>query len=277
MKLFRSTPIFINGILIVGMLSACQNETDIPVTPEASTETTDQNARTNLAAGTLLTDGDISFSYDSQNQKLKKESHTGYYYDISYTPQLITATKIKYGSPSTDCKYTLDANGRCIQTTTSANTFIYQYNADGQLASYYNKNYPEQQVIFTYTTDTDGWKKSLTKVTFHDVYGVKTIEIRYSYGAAANFIPDKHPLAPDVLPAEVSKYLPIFGCFNTNLPKIREEDVFLPGGQIASSTKHLYTYTLGISGKATNITVKKTNGTLVSSTDRKYLTPSFSM
>lgn len=277
MKLFRSTSIFINGILIVGMLSACQNETDMPVTPEASTETTDQNARTNLAAGTLLNDGNISFSYDSQNQKLKKESHTGYYYDISYTPQLITANKIKYGSPSTDCKYTLDANGRCIQTTTSANTFIYQYNADGQLASYYNKNYPEQQILFTYTTDTNGWKKSLTKVTFYDVYGIKKTEIKYTYGAAASFIPDNHPLAPDVLPADVSRYLPIFGCFNTNLPQTRVEDVFLPNGQKASSTVYMYSYTLGISGKATNITVKKTNGTLISSTDRKYLTPSFVM
>lgn len=278
MKLFRSTSILVHSALVVGLLSACQNEADMPVTPEASTETADHNARTNLAAGTLLKDGDISFTYDSQNQtRLKKEAHTGYYYDITYTPQLITATKIKYGSPSTDCKYTLDANGRCIQTTTSTNTFIYQYNANGQLASFYNKNYPQQHIDFTYTTDTNGWKKSLSKVTYYDVYGIKTKEILYGYGASANFIPDTHPLAPDVLPADVSKYLPIFGCFNTNLPKTRVEDIFLPNGQKESSTTYMYSYTLGISGKATNITVKKANGTLVSSTDRKYLTPTFNM
>lgn len=278
MKLFRSTSIFMNGVLFLGMMSACQKENDIPVAPESSAEITDQNARTNLAFGTLIKDGNISLTYDSQNQnRIKKETHTDCYYDFTYTPQLITAIKLKYGYPSTDCKYTLDANGRCVQTTTKSHTYIYNYNADGQLSSFYNKYYPKQEIMFTYATDVNGWKKSVSMITFHDVYGIKTKELKYSYGTAASCILDKHPLIPDVLPLEVSRYLPVFGCFNTNLPKTVREEIYLPNGQKASSTLYEYIYAMDNSGNAENITLKKTNGTVVSSTDREYFKPSFSM
>ena len=166
-------------------------------------------------------------------------------------------------------------SGVCVQSVTNWETYIYQYNASGQLTGFYNKYKPNQRRELSYAVDADGWKKSLSMVTFYDESGIKTKELKFSYGAAAGFLPDKYPLTPDILPAEVSKYLPIFGTFNTNLVKILIEDKYLSNGQKASSTKYIYTYTLDYAGKAKNITVKKLNGTLVSSTDRKYFMPTY--
>jgi hypothetical protein len=277
MKLFRSTPIFIKGILIAGLLSACQNENDTAVAPQTSTTTSDQNARTAVAAGSLIKDGNIDLAYNSQTPTLLwKEIHASCYYEFIYQPQLITAKGYKYGNPSTECKYILDTFGRCVQSATNWETYIYEYNANGQLTSFYNKYKPNERRVLSYAVDANGWKKSLSMVTFYDESGTKTKELKFSYGAAAGLLPDKHPLTPDVLPAEVSKYLPIFGSFNTNLVKTLIEDKYLPNGQKASSSTYLYSYTLDYTGKAKNITVKKVNGTFVSSTDRKYFVPTYS-
>jgi hypothetical protein len=154
-------------------------------------------------------------------------------------------------------------------------TYIYEYNVSGQLTKCYNKDKPNERREFTYITDADGWKKSLSIVKFYDEWGAKTKQLIFSYGAATGLLPDKCPLNPDILPAGVSKYLPIFGNFNTNLVKVLIEEKYLPNGQKASSCTHIYSYTLDYAGKAKNITVKKVNGTLVSSTDRKYFTPTY--
>lgn len=260
------------GILIAGMLSACQNENDTVLAPQVPTTVLDQNARTNLAAGLLIKDGEVSLSYNGSSV-LSKETYSTAYSEFIYAPQLITATRYTYGNPSTQYKYTLDMSGRCVQSVTTNKTYIYEYNVNGQLARFYNKYQPNERREFTYTVDATGWKKSLNMVTFYDEFGAKTKEVKFSYGATA--IPDKSPVNPDVLPEGVTKYLPIFGNFNTNLVQTLIEDKYLPNGQKASSTTCLYSYTLDYAGKAKNITVKKVNGTLVSSIDRKYTAPTY--
>lgn len=272
MKLFRSTPILIQGILIAGMLGACQQENDMAVAPQAPETVNDQNARTAVAVGTLIKDGTTELSYNAQNL-IKKEFYQTFYYDITYAPQLITATRLQYGMPSTENKYILDANGRCVESVTDK-TFKYVYNAAGQLTLCYNKNQPNERTEFAYSTDVDGWKKSLYKATVYDAQGAKTKEVKFFYGAT-NVIPDKSPLNPDVLPAGISKYLPVFGIFNTNLVKTVIQNTFQPNGQLATTCTHLYSYTLNSAGKPTNVTVKKVNGTLVSSTNRSYFVPSY--
>lgn len=276
MKLLRSTPIVVKAILLAGLLSACQNEQDNALVPKGTTsdqEISDQNARTAVAVGSLVKDGTTALAYNNQNL-LRKETYPGFYYELTYAPQLITATRFQYGMPSTENKYTLDANGRCVQSVTDK-TFIYEYNASGQLSICYNKNQPNERREFSYTVDAGGWKKSLGKVTFYDAQGAKTKEVKFSYGATG-LVPDKCPLNPDVLPAGISRYLPVFGTFNTNLVKSVIQDTFQPNGQLATSTTHLYSYTLNPAGKATNVTVKKVNGSLVSSTDRSYFVPTYS-
>lgn len=273
MKLLRNVGTTTRAILLAGLLGACQTENENTLTPQAPATESDRNARTSTATGALTKDGNIDLTYNSQNQTLlSKEFSPNFYYDFTYAPQLITATRLQYGTPSTEYKYTLDGSGRCIQSVTDK-TYIYEYNASGQLTKFYNKYQPNERREFTYTTDADGWKKSLSIVKFYDEQGAKTKQLAFSYGATG--ILDKHPLNPDVLPAGVSKYLPIFGNFNTYLVKTLIEDKYLPNGQKASSSTYLYSYTLDYVGKAKKITVKKIDGTFVSSTDRKYFTPTY--
>ncbi|WP_353722020.1 hypothetical protein [Dyadobacter sp. 676] len=274
MKLFRGTPIFIKGILIAGMLSACQNENDTAIAPQAPTSTSDQNARIALAAGTLIKDGNVDLSYNSQSILPWKETYPNGYNVFVYAPQLITVKGYKYGVPATETKYTLDASGRCVQTVTNWATYIYEYNASGQLSACYNKFKPKERRQFTYAPDAIGWKKSLSIVSFYDEFGVRTKELLFGYGGASG-IPDNHPLNPDVLPSGISKYLPIFGSFNSYLVTCVLEDKYASNGQKTSSNKYFYSYTLDYAGKANNITIKRPDGTLVSSTDRKYFTPKF--
>lgn len=273
MKLLRSTPTFIKGILIAGMLGSCQNEDDTALVPQVPTNVSDQNARTAAAAGLLIKDGEISLSYQGSGL-LTKEIYATAYDEFIYAPQLITAKGYKYGNPSTEYKYTLDASGRCVQLVTNWETYIFEYNTSGQLTKWYNKNKPNERRTLTYTTDATGWKKSLSTVTFYDESGTKTRELKFSYGTTGVLL-DKAPVSPDVLPTGVSRHLPIFGIFNTNLVKTLIEDKYLLNGQKLSSTIYQHSYTLDYAGKATNITAKKVNGTLVSSTDRKYSVPSY--
>lgn len=272
MKLLRSTPIFMKGILIAGMLSSCQNETDTALAPHAPTTVSDRNAKTTQAAGLLIKDGEVGLSYQGSGV-LWKEIYTNAYSEFIYAPQLITAKGYKYGNLSTESKYTLDAFGRCVQSVTNK-TYIYEYDACGQLTKWYNKFQPNERRVFAYTADATGYKKSLSMVTFYDESGTKTKEIKFSYGGA-NVLPDKYPVTPDVLPEAVNRYLPIFGSFNTNLVKNMIEDKYLLNGQKLSSTTYLYSYIFDYAGKAKNITVKKVNGTLVSSTDRQYSVPTY--
>lgn len=270
MKLLRSTPILIKGILIAGMLSSCQNEADTALAPQAPATASDRNAKTTGAVGRLTKDGEVDLSYQGSGV-LWKEIYANAYSEFIYAPQLITAKGYKYGSLSAESQYTLDASGRCVQSVTNK-TYLYEYNACGQLTKWYNKDNPSERRILTYATDATGWKKSLSSVTFYNEAGTKTKELKFSYGGAAGVL-DKYPVTPDVLPEGISKYLPIFGSFNTNLVQSVVEDKYLLNGQKLSCITYLYSYTFDYAGKAKNITVKKINGTLVSSTDRKYSVP----
>jgi len=274
MKLIRNAAILTNGFLLAAMLGGCQQEHESAMAPQAPVGTSDQNARTALAAGTLIKDGSVDLAYNGQGSLPWKETYSNAYTEFIYAPQLITAKGYKYGAPATETKYTLDASGRCVQSVTNWETYIYEYNASGQLAACYNKFKPNEHRQFTYAPDAIGWKKSLAMVSFYDEFGVLTKELTFAYGGASG-IPDNQPLNPDVLPAGISKYLPIFGNFNTYLVKTVLEDKYASNGQKTSSNKYSYSYTLNYAGKATNITVKRMDGTLVSSTDRKYFVPKF--
>jgi hypothetical protein len=273
MKLFRSTPFFIKGILIAGMLSSCQNEKDAALAPEEPATVSDRNAKTTLAAGLLIKDGQVGLSYQGSGV-LWKQIYSNAYSEFTYAPHLVTVKGYKYGNLSTEYKYILDVSGRCVESVTNK-TYIYEYDASGQLTRWYNKYQPKERTVFTYVADATGWKKSLGMAAFYDESGTLTKELKFSYGATATLLPDKYPVAPDILPGDVSKYLPLFGSFNTNLVKTLVEDKYLLNGKKISSTPYLYSYTLDYAGKAKSITVKKVNGTLVSSTERKYSVPTY--
>lgn len=277
MKLFQSKAILATSICVASMLGSCQQEGDNVVLPQSEAATSDQNARTNLASGTLIKDGNTDLSYNNQHPSYpwKETSSTGYT-EFTYTSQLITAKRYVNGTPTT-YQYTLDASGRCIQSFHSATnkTYIYEYSFNGQLTKWYNKDQPSERGILTYFANSaNDWNKSLGMVSFYDSQGAKYKELTFGYGGAMG-VPDKQHLNLDVLPAGVSKYLPIFGTFNINLVQNIIEDIYLANGQKQSSIKYLYSYTLNYAGKVSNVSVKKLNGTLVSSTDRTYSKPTY--
>lgn len=275
MKLLRNMAIVANGLLVAGMLGACQPENGAVPTPQTPETTSDRNAKTNQAVGLLIKDGQVDLSYNGSGV-LWKEIYATAYSEFIYAPQLITAKGYKYGNPSAEYKYTLNASGRCVQSVTNK-TYIYEYNTNGQLSRWYNKDKPNERRVFSYVTDATGWKKSLSMVTFYDESGTKTKELKFSYGSEATgtLLLDKYPVTPDLLPGDVSRYLPVFGTFNTYLVQTMTEDKYLLNGQKLSSTQYLYNYTLDYIGKVKNIAVKKLNGTVVSSTDRKYSVPTY--
>ena len=225
MKLLRSTPTFIKGMLIAGMLGSCQNGDDTALVPQAPTDVSDRVARTTQAAGLLIKDGATSLSYLSNQGSsiLAKEIHATTYSEFIYAPQLITEKGYKYGNPSTEYKYTLDASGRCVQLVTNWETYIFEYNADGQLAGWYNKNKQKERRTFTYATDFNGWKKSLSMIRFYDEAGTKTKEVMFNYGTT-EALPDKCPLNPDALPPGVRKYLPKLRNLKNNIVNINNQE-----------------------------------------------------
>ncbi|MDR7041218.1 hypothetical protein J2Y45_000747 [Dyadobacter sp. BE34] len=265
--------ILANGFMVAGILGACQPENNTVPAPQTPETTSDRNAKTAQAVGLLIKDGQVDLSYQGSGV-LWKEIYATAYSEFIYAPQLITAKGYKYGIPPAEYKYILDTFGRCVQSVTNK-TYIYEYNTNGQLSKWYNKDKPNERLVFSYVTDATGWKKSLGMVTFYDESGTKTKVLKFSYGAPEQVIPDKYPLTPDILPDGISRYLPVFGTFNTYLVKTLTEEKYLLNGQKLSSTQYSYSYALDYAGKVKNVTMKKANGTIVSSTDRKYSVPTY--
>lgn len=277
MKLIRNMSTATKGILFAGLLGACQTENDHVITPQASGTMSDRNARTSLAAGLLIKDGNVALAYNNQGTSaLWKELYdNGAYHEFSYAAQSITGKRYINGfnNPTKVFTYTLDSYGRCIQTVTGK-THLYEYDANGQLTKYYNESQPNERTEFTYQPDAGGTANSLSKVTFYDASGQKVRELGFNYSITEP-IPDKSPLNPDAFVSGISKYLPIFGKFSTNLVQCSSDKKFSLNGQQISSVNYYYSYELDYAGKVKNVTVKKYDGTLVSTTNRKYTVPTY--
>lgn len=95
MKLLRNTPMLANGLLLAGMLGACQNENDNAFIPQEPVTMSDQNVRTALAAGQLVKDGNVSLAYDNQSPSaLWKEIYdNGARHEFTYAAQSITGKR----------------------------------------------------------------------------------------------------------------------------------------------------------------------------------------
>ncbi|SDH14740.1 hypothetical protein SAMN04487996_12980 [Dyadobacter soli] len=273
MKLVGNTSILATGLLLAGMLGACQNEHENALIPQAPTTDSDRNAKTQ-GVGKLIKDGNVSLAYGNQDPSAlwKEISDNGAHHEFTYGPQLITGKRYINGfpNPTMTFTYTLDASGRCTQTVTNK-THLYEYNESGQLKKYYNKLQPNERTEFTYTPDADGITNALFAVTFYDAAGTKTRELWFNYSLTEP-IADKSPLNPDVFPTGVSKYIPVFGKFSNNLVQCSADKKFSNGKQI-SNINYYHTYTLDYAGKVKNATVKKYDGTLISTTDRAYTVP----
>lgn len=275
MKLIRNAAMLVNGLLLAGMLGACQNENDSVPGPQASATVSDRNAKTSQLVGQLIKDGNVNLAYNNQiTSSLWKETYANAHHEFAYSPQLITGKRYVNGfpNPTMTMTYTLDSYGRCVKTVTDK-TYLYEYDANGQLKRYYNDSQPNERTEFTYKANADGTANSLATVTFYDASGIKIREVGFNYSLTTP-IPDKSPVNPDVFAKGISKYLPVFGKFSNHLVQCSSDKKILPNGQ-TSGVNHYHTYILDYAGKVKNVTVKKYDGTLVSTTDRKYTVPSF--
>lgn len=272
MKLVGNATLLANGLLLAAMLGACQNE-NAPI-PQATSTVSDRNAKTQ-SVGQLIKDGSVSLAYNNQDPSAlwKEIFDNGARHEFTYGKQSITGKRFINGFPNPTMvfTYTLDSDGRCTETTTNNKTHVYDYDANGQLKKYYNKSQPNERTEFTYKADADGITNSLFAVTFYNASGTKTRVLEFNYNLNQP-IPDKSPLNPDVFPTGISKYIPVFGKFSSNLVQCSADKKFTNGNQV-SNVNYYHTYTLDYAGKVKSVTTKKYDGAVVSIVDRKYTVP----
>lgn len=229
MKLQINTAKILYGMLFMGMLGACRNESDNLITPQQEKNSAENsNARTNTYIPQLLENGSIKLEYNLYGPnigKLSKQTYdVGKRWDYTYGNQLITAKNFnQYGTKLSETSYWLDANGRCIQSynTLENKTFKYEYNEFGQLKKRYNKNAMTERQEFFYTSvDPSSLSKELTLIKFYNAANNQYQEVGYDYALAGSPVKeDKYPLNPEYELFKCDKYLPIFGKFHSKLVK----------------------------------------------------------
>lgn len=268
MKLLRNPGMLAAGLLLAGMLGACQNENDNALTPQAPVTVSERNAKA-MSTLLLIKDDYKVLEYSTQGRtRLWKEINPGTnkYREYSYTASEVTGYESSIGSSSKafPSHYYLDANGRCEESSAGGKICKYEYSAQGQLKKCYIKGSPNERVEFTYNASGN-----LSLMSYFDSNNKNTRELSFSYGGSAP--EDKAPLNPEALCqfANVSKYLPLFGTFSTKLVATLGDKTIPWNGAAFGST---YSYGFVSGGYVKTITVTKPDGS-VTSTERKYNAP----
>lgn len=256
------------GILLAGLLGACQTENDNALIPQTPATVSDRNAKT---ASTLLLikDGFQVLEYTTQGRtRLWKEINPGAnkYRAYTYTASEVTGYQSFIGSSSKafPSHYYLDANGRCEESSAFGINCKYEYTAQDQLKKCYLKGSPNERIEFTYNASGN-----LSLINYFDLNNKNTRAISFSYGGSPS--DDKTPLNPEALCdfAGVSKYLPLFGTFSTKLITSLGDKTIPWNGSPYVST---YGYDFESGGYVKTMTINKPDGSIFS-TERKYNAP----
>lgn len=273
MTLFRNATLLINGIMIAGMLGACQHENDMVPMSQSAATITDRNAKSsNLPL--MVKDGNdvIEYAYSGMGRPLLKKvtlPSKGKYFTYTHGYQQITAVEYHAATntPLAQYQYKLDANGRCVEATIGSVVFIYEYNADGQLTKMYKKNQVNERTEFLYSPDNAGGNvKSLATIKIYDQSGTLTKTVNYDYDLPNRITwPDLNPLNPEYMTA-TTRYLTIFGRFATNLPLLVSE------GSGYGQTFGL-SYSMNAGGYPVKVQKAAPDGTNPVITERKYISP----
>lgn len=262
-----------NGLLIAGMLGACQNENQTAPVPQSALTTMERNAKTAVAPQ-LIKDGDkiLEYSTNALGRKvLVKVTNpgTGNYFTFTYTPQAITVKSyaISTNNYLSESLYKLDAAGRCYESSSMNKLYGYEYNADGQLSKRYSKIDVNERTEFVYKVFPGSNFKALEKVSFYDKFNKQYREVIYNYGANQ----DLTLVNPDSFCDISSFYLHVFGQFNTNLPSIMYDET---GSSYNKTTQGWQLeYTFNADGTAKTVSRKiigSNNPTII---ERKYSAP----
>jgi hypothetical protein len=277
MKLHKTTSIVIQGMLMLGVLGACQNEDALIPQNGPAALTDDQNAKT-TADLKLVKDGGTTLQYITSGRftgKLLKVSENAFYTNYSYddaTGNLwITSKRYEKASNALvkEMKYQI-SNNRCIKSidVTNGRTSEFKYNETGRLDEINESGgAPAQKHVFKYDYIPDFGAERLSDITSSSSVGdFKRVNFFYTVGNQPSK-QDKYYLNPEL--TGLDKYLTIFGKFSdalvqraqiTPLPYSNQSKPFYQfyygfdyNGRVSSITKEYYPLGYGYSaGKQTN-------------------------
>jgi hypothetical protein len=199
------------------------------------------------------------------------------YVYYSYGPQWIKATYYAGSTVVHEELYSVDANGRCVEskqteyvfysfgTETYTSRYLYQYNALGQVKSRTNKDHASEHTDYLFNAAGDLSKATLTKL-----YGQGSNEITFTYDQPAGdpILLDRYPLN-SALADFPDPYLKIFGKSGKHLMKLVTSRK-MPENQVQLT--FYYTYLLNLNGYVTEAKeFNVANATLVSTKPYEYL------
>jgi hypothetical protein len=277
MKQFHTIGSLSKGLLLAGLLMACNNEQ--MVTPNETANITADNKNAKVAAFTprLLKDGSKELEYygiyNVNRDKLwkVKDVPAGEYTEFSYNGQTITAQRRKISTNNLvyQVTYQLDANGRCTESfsTETNKTSKYEYGQLGRLIKLYEKNNPNERIELGYAS---GVVNQLKTMSFFDKLNTKTREVTFNYNqqGSANPMENKYPTNPVALD-KTAEYLNIFGLFHANLVTF-EFDQYLQMNGTPMYSKQ-FSYIFNASGYPKTILADV--GNVVETKARTYTTP----
>lgn len=277
MKLYKTTTLVIRGMLLAGLLGACQNEDALIPSESNSTLLNDQNAKT-TAEIKLVKNGETTLQYIKSGRftgNLSKVSEVAYYTNYSYDDSSgdLWITSKCYAKTSNalvkEIKYQI-SNNRCIKSidVTNGRNYEFKYNETGRLNEINESGGgPSQKHVFKYDYISDLGVERLNEITSSNSAGpFKRVNFFYTVGGQPSK-QDKYHLNPDN--SGLDKYLPVFGKFSdalvqraqiTPLPYTNQSKPFFQyyygldyNGYVSSVTKEYYPLGYGYNaGKQTS-------------------------
>ncbi|MCF0071887.1 hypothetical protein LZD49_15525 [Dyadobacter sp. CY261] len=262
MKLHKTTSIALQGMLLLGMLGACQNEDAI--TPSETANISADHDNSKIAAGEikLVDDGDNKLLYKKTGRyvgKLSKVSEPNYYTEYSYADGPVEGdywiTSKRYSKSSNalvkEIQYHV-VNKKCIKKidVTDNQNFNFNYDEAGRLKKI-SREGTNTKIELSYIFNAGAGDERLYKTTFSNNNGAyKEITYQYSIWAANYSVDpkaDKYPLNPVHL--GLDRYLPIFSKFSDALVQQITISPLPASGQ--SEPYYKYTYAFDGSGYVT--------------------------
>jgi hypothetical protein len=253
MKLHKTTSIVIQGMLMLGMLGACQNE-DALAPQNGSAPREEQNARTAAAELKLVKDGLNNIQYIKSGRytgRVSKVSGPYYYTTYSYvdgaTTDTYTIVSKRYQKASNilekEIHYLIN-NGRCTQSTDITNNYVLNYQYSGEFGRLDQISYVgnSTKVNFTYASGSGSAIGSdrLQKITYSNSNGAyKEVVFTYTIGMSPTK-EAKYPLNHEH--TDLDKYLPIFGKFSDVLV----QQVIVSPLPYTNQSKPYYKYYYGL-------------------------------
>ncbi|MBC7572480.1 MAG: hypothetical protein H7319_22525 [Spirosoma sp.] len=230
---------------------------------------------------TLTKHGQATLAYygDGRLQKVTYGPGPNQYSYIyySYGPQWIKATYYAGSTVVHEALYTVDANGRCVESKETeyvfysfgkveyATSYLYHYNALGQLKSRTNKGQSSEHTDYVFNAAGDLSKATLTKL-----YGQGSDEVTFIYDQPVGdpILADRYPLN-STLADFPDPYLKLFGKPSKHLVKMATLKK-MPENQVQFA--YYYSYLLNPDGYVTEAKeFNVANAALISTKPYEYL------